>query len=202
MSGPQEHPGLSDLLQLVDPAGRRDRSKAVFANRSLRMDRIEVIGFDMDYTLAMYNKEAIEGLAISTTIDKLIARGYPASLRSIEYDCEFAIRGLVVDKRHGNLFKMDRHRHVRRAFHGFQPLDKAARRRVYRSETIRLSAPRYHLIDTLFALPEAYLYDMATLPHQVKGDFRRLFPRAVPAEETPEERENDDWLEKRGGQMI
>ena len=51
-------------------------------------------------------------------------------------------------------------------------------------------------------VPEAYLYDMATLPHQVKGDFRRLFPRAVPADETPEAREDDDWLERRGGQMI
>ncbi len=122
------------------------------------MDLIEVVGFDMDYTLAMYRKEAIEGLAAAATVDKLIARGYPTSLRSIEYNSEFVIRGLVVDKRTGNLFKMDKHRHVRRAFHGFQPLDKVARRKVYRAETIRLSATRYHLIDTLFALPEAYLY--------------------------------------------
>ncbi len=51
-------------------------------------------------------------------------------------------------------------------------------------------------------MPEAYLYDMATLPHQVKGDFRRLFPRTVPAEEVSEERESGDWLEKLGGQMV
>lgn len=176
---PKEHPGLADLLQALDPAGRRDRARAIFANRSLRMDLIEVIGFDMDYTLAMYRKEAIEGLAAQATIDKLVARGYPAALRSVEYDSSFVIRGLVVDKRTGNIFKMDKHRHVRRAFHGFQPLDKAARRRVYRAETIRLSATRYHLIDTLFALPEAYLYAAIVDLLERRGpkpvDYARIF---------------------------
>ena len=175
----KDHPGLADLLQVLGPSGRRDRTRAVFANRSLRMDLIEVVGFDMDYTLAMYRKEAIEQLATGATIDNLIARGYPDSLRTIEYDSEFVIRGLVVDKRHGNLFKMDKHRHVRRAFHGFEPLDKEARRRVYRSETIRLSASRYHLIDTLFGLPEAYLYAAIVDRFERNGrgapDYPRIF---------------------------
>ena len=155
---PVSHPGFTDLLQVLNGGNAHDPSRWVYANRSLRMDLIEVIGFDMDYTLAMYRKHAIESLAAEATIDKLIDAGYPDSLRKIEYDDGFVIRGLAVDKRHGNLFKMDKHRHVTRAFHGFEPLDKSARRRVYRAETIRLSAPRYHLIDTLFGLPEAYLY--------------------------------------------
>jgi len=73
------------------------------------------------------------------------------------YDHQFVIRGLVVDKELGNIFKMDRHNHVGRCYHGLQPLDPE-QRRLYRAEKIRLSLPRFAWIDTLFSLPEACLY--------------------------------------------
>jgi len=143
------------------------------------MDNVEVVGFDMDYTLAVYEMEAFDRLAVAKTVDKLVARGYPAALRELEYDRSFVIRGLVVDKRHGNLFKMDRHRHVGRVFHGLRRLDKRERRRIYRAETVRPSASRYHLIDTLFALPEAWLYASIVDLLERKGrrsvDYHRLF---------------------------
>jgi 5'-nucleotidase len=136
------------------PRGRR-----IYVNRNLRMDEVETIGFDMDYTLALYHQRNLEALSIQCTLDKLIAkRGYPEEIRTLEYDPAFAVRGLVVDRRFGNIFKADRYGHVGRVYHGKQVLSREQRHQLYRLERIRLSSPRYAWIDTLFALPEAVMY--------------------------------------------
>ncbi len=84
----------------------------------MRLDQISVIGFDMDYTLARYKRNAFESLAHRLSTQKLIARGYPATLQDHPYQPDFVIRGLTVDKQLGNILKLDRHRHVARACHG------------------------------------------------------------------------------------
>ncbi len=146
---------------LAEPAaGRRDvpPERQVFVNRNLRMDRIEAVGFDMDYTLAIYQLRELEELAFAMTTARLVDHhGYPEALRAVRYDPAFVIRGLVVDKAHGNLFKMDRHNHVGRGYHGRRPIPDEALQRLYREEKIHLSSPRFAWIDTLFALPEACL---------------------------------------------
>jgi HAD superfamily 5'-nucleotidase-like hydrolase len=134
-------------------------ARRVYVNRNLRMDEIETIGFDMDYTLALYHQRNLETLSIRCTLDKLVAkRGYPEEIRKLEYDPAFAMRGLVVDRRFGNIFKADRYGHVGRVYHGKKQLSRDERHRLYRLERIRLSSPRYAWIDTLFALPEAVMY--------------------------------------------
>lgn len=136
------------------PAGRR-----IYVNRNLRMDEIELIGFDMDYTLALYHQRNLESLSIQCTLGKLIEkRGYPELIRTLDYDPAFAVRGLVVDRRLGNIFKADRYGHVGRVYHGRQLMSREERHQLYRLERIRLSSPRYAWIDTLFALPEAVMY--------------------------------------------
>ena len=40
------------------------RKNRVFCNRNLRMDTIEMIGFDIDYTLALYHQDKLEQLSI------------------------------------------------------------------------------------------------------------------------------------------
>src|SRR6266498_3223148 len=95
------------------------RARQIFVNRNLRMDKIEAVGFDMDYTVAMYHLQRLETLAFRMTLARMIeALGYPAAVGGLQYDPEFVIRGLVVDKQHGNIFKMDRHNHVGRCYHG------------------------------------------------------------------------------------
>ena len=43
------------------------------------MDKVELVGFDMDYTLAMYHLRRLEELAFGMTLARMIsARGYPA----------------------------------------------------------------------------------------------------------------------------
>jgi len=135
------------------------RARQVFVNRNLRMDQIEAVGFDMDYTVAMYHLRRLETLAFRMTLARMIETlGYPAAVGALQYDADFVIRGIVVDKLHGNIFKMDRHNHVGRCYHGRSPLPDEELRRLYRGEKVHLSSPRFAWIDTLFALPEACLF--------------------------------------------
>jgi HAD superfamily 5'-nucleotidase-like hydrolase len=155
------------------------RGRQIYVNRNLRMDKIETVGFDMDYTLAMYHLVRLETLAFRMTLARMIeALGYPAAIGGLEYDPEFVIRGLVVDKLHGNIFKMDRHNHVGRCYHGRQPLPEDERRRLYRGEKVHLSSPRFAWIDTLFALPEACLFAEVIELLEGQGtavDYKKLF---------------------------
>ncbi|MGI5865739.1 MAG: HAD-IG family 5'-nucleotidase [Myxococcales bacterium] len=151
----------SALRNLLAPNGRREvgRSRQVYVNRNLRMSKIDLVGFDMDYTLAIYTKPALEQLSFDLTLARLVERrGYPESILAIRYDPSFVMRGLAVDRAHGNLLKMDRYAHVGRAYHGRRLLDGDEKRRLYRDEKINLRAERFAWIDTLFALPEACLY--------------------------------------------
>ena len=134
-------------------------ARQIFVNRNLRLDKIDVVGFDMDYTLAVYHLRQLEELAFRMTTRKMIEHlGYPENIGELQYDPEFVIRGLVVDKETGNIFKMDRHNHCGRAYHGKRPLSYDEVKRLYRDEKIHLSLPRFAWIDTLFALPEACLF--------------------------------------------
>jgi HAD superfamily 5'-nucleotidase-like hydrolase len=151
-----------EVLSLLDGphAGREvPRARQVFVNRNLRMDKIDAVGFDMDYTVVMYHLQRMEELAFGMTLARMVeALDYPAELRGLSYDPAFVIRGLVMDRQHGHIFKMDRHNHVGRAYHGRRPLGEEELHRLYRQEKIHLSSPRFAWIDTLFALPEACIF--------------------------------------------
>ncbi len=135
------------------------RHKRIFTNRNLKMEEVAMIGFDMDYTLAIYQQAEMERLSIELTLKKLMAKhGYGADIEGLDYSPEWAIRGLMIDRNFGNVFKMDRHGHVGRVFHGARMYTREERTALYRKERIRLSLPRYSWIDTLFALPEAVMY--------------------------------------------
>jgi len=130
----------------------------IFTNRDLAFERIPVIGFDMDYTLALYRQAALETLSLECTVEKLLRRGYPARLGEIGSDPEFAIRGLMVDKKYGNIVKMDRHGYVGRAFHGKTLLSREQRKALYRAQRLGMEHERFAPVDTLFSLPEVNLY--------------------------------------------
>ncbi|HEY2030028.1 MAG TPA: HAD-IG family 5'-nucleotidase [Myxococcales bacterium] len=154
-------PELQQLLEHPDHQGLTlPHSRQIYTNRALKMDEIALCGFDMDYTLAVYSMRQIEELAFRMTLARMVdQRGYPGYLRGLKYDHEYVIRGLVVDKDFGNIFKMDRHNHVGRCYHGRRQLTLDERRARYQTnEKIRLSLPRFAWIDTLFSLPEACLY--------------------------------------------
>ncbi len=135
------------------------RARDIFVNRNLRMAGVELIGFDMDYTLAIYHMRRLEQLAYDMTLARLVSeRGYPTVIGQLQYDHHFVMRGLAVDKENGNLLKMDRFGYVGRAWHGLRPLDREVWKKLYRNQRVKLKNPQFAWIDTLFALPEAWLF--------------------------------------------
>lgn len=134
------------------------KNRRVYVNRNLSLAHIDWIGFDMDYTLAIYDQEAMDRLSIDVTAAKLVKRGYPAWITTIPYDTNFPIRGLLIDKKFGHVVKMDRYKAVGKAYRGFKKLSKEDLRAIYHSSKHRAPTSRYHFIDTLYALSEAALY--------------------------------------------
>ena len=138
---------------------RIPRRHRVFVNRNLRMTRIRAIGFDLDHTLAHYDPVAVEELAFDLTKKKLVeSRGYSPEILGLAYDPHFVVRGLVVDKKRGNLLKMDYFNFVSRATHGMTSLRSEERKRAYRTSRVRVGHENYVSVDTLFHLPEVYLF--------------------------------------------
>jgi HAD superfamily 5'-nucleotidase-like hydrolase len=158
-----------------------DPRHQIYCNRSLNMKSIKAIGFDMDYTLALYDPKTFETLAYKETLKKLVTLGYPDEILAWEFDTEYMIRGLVIDKKNGNILKLDRHRYVKLAFHGFEPLSRADRHQIYHSNIIRsYEEPDFALIDTLFTLADAFLFSqLAELkekkPELLKKDFPAIY---------------------------
>jgi 5'-nucleotidase len=122
------------------------------------MSGIAWVGFDMDYTLAVYDQLQMDELSIKATIDKLVARGYPKAIATIPHATDFPVRGLLIDKRYGHILKMDRYKTVGKGYHGFKKLTNDELRALYHSKKVRPATPRYHWIDTLYALSEASVY--------------------------------------------
>lgn len=171
--------GLVRLL--TAPRERREvpRAREVFVNRNLRMSGVEMIGFDMDYTLAIYHMRRLEQLSYDMTLAKLVGEyGYPPVIGHLLYDHHFVMRGLAVDRVNGNILKMDRFGHVGRAYHGLRPLKAETWRALYRNKRVRLRNPQFAWNDTLFALPETCLYSgiielLESLGHPV--DYGKLY---------------------------
>jgi 5'-nucleotidase len=154
------------------------RTRRIFVNRDLRLTGAAYIGFDMDYTLAIYDQPEMDNLSIQATAQKLVKRGYPEHIIDIPCDTQFPIRGLLIDKRFGHILKMDRYKGVERGYHGLRQLSKEELRTLYQSKKLRPTTPRYHWIDTLYALSEAALYAAIVDSFEKRGlavDFTRLF---------------------------
>ena len=153
----------------------------IFVNRNLRLSSVRWIGFDMDHTLALYNRNFIEALAFDMAKEALIReRAYPDRVMGVRYDPDFGIRGLVVDKLHGHILKMDRFHYVAEAYHGKRRLDKGTRKDLYTSTALKLSSKRFWSNDTLFGLPEISLYAGVVEALEQNGeaeglDFQKLF---------------------------
>jgi HAD superfamily 5'-nucleotidase-like hydrolase len=168
-----EYRAAQSALPLGVPGEHR-----IFVNRNLRMRSIGAVGFDLDYTLAHYRTWEIDDLAYRLTQRKLVEkRGHPEEILEIPFDPEFVVRGLVIDRRRGNILKMDYHNYVVRSFHGRRPLSAEERKRIYRSRRIRTSAKAYVSVDTMFHLPEVYLYLALVDFHEKRGrpDYGALY---------------------------
>ena len=150
-----------DADRVGDPAASTSRaSNRVYVNRNLRLDKIEMVGFDMDYTLALYNQARIEELSMRATLHKLVtAKGYPAAIQRAR------LRPDAGGARPGRRPRQRQHLQARPlrlpGARAPRPVDASIASKVgelYQRERMRLSNQRYAWIDSLFALPEAVLY--------------------------------------------
>jgi HAD superfamily 5'-nucleotidase-like hydrolase len=167
-----EEQGLdTDLEMDIDHLGMR----RIYCNRDLNLAGIQWVGFDMDYTLAIYRRKPFDELTWELTAKRLIQDfGYPKALLDEPYDGEFAIRGLVIDKELGHVLKMNVFRHVGKGVHGRRPLTDEERS-LYRNNPPPISSQRFRLLDTLFEIPEAYIY----------ANIVQLFERRSDGEDVP-----------------
>ncbi|XP_028059529.1 5'-nucleotidase domain-containing protein DDB_G0275467-like [Camellia sinensis] len=87
-------------MQKMDPNG-------IYVNKNLRLENIQVYGFDYDYTLAHYSAN-LQSLIYELAKEHLVNEfWYPGSCLEFKYDPTFPIRGLYYDKLKGCLLKLD-----------------------------------------------------------------------------------------------
>lgn len=146
----------------------------VFVNRTLNLKRIRYIGVDMDHTLVRYNSENFERLSHTTMITKLVKRGYPETLKKLTFDYKYAIRGLVIDRKMGNLLKLNRYTAIRASYHGLKSLDFKSHQKLYKSTYIDLSNSDYLAVDTSFSISLANL--IAQIVELKDSDVANKYP--------------------------
>ena len=155
------------------------RHRRVFCNRNLKMAQVAWVGFDMDYTLAVYDQRAMDELSVRCIVERLVSRhGYSETLLAHSFPSDFAVRGLLIDKKLGHILKMDRHKNVTRAYHGLRELSRDEVRTLYHAKRVRPATPRYHWIDTLYALCEGTVYGGVVDACERQGeplDYGKLF---------------------------
>lgn len=151
----------------------------IFVNRTLNMNSIKMIGFDMDYTLVTYNVPAFEAKAYEILKEKLIREySYPEVIRDFIFDNDFIIRGLVIDTETGDFLKVNRYGFVRIASHGTRFYEFEEQKEKYGPKGIDLSDLRYYIVHTLFSQAEGCMYAQLVDYYDSisqKVDYRRLF---------------------------
>lgn len=146
----------------------------VFVNRTLNLKRIKFLGLDMDHTLIRYRTQEFEKLSHSVMKDKLVKKGYPDLVRNLPFQYDLAIRGLVIDKKRGNILKLNRHSAIRASYHGLKPIDYKTQQKMYKSTYIDLADTDYMPVDTAFSLSLAILF--AQLVELKNGNAALPFP--------------------------
>ena len=151
-----------DSNSVFDGMYKRDPATRIFVNRSLSLNNIKFIGFDMDYTLAVYKSPAYEILSFEHVKRRLMDVGYPKELENVQYDPSFPVRGMMFDTELGNLLKVDTYGNILLCVHGFQFYNSREIRKSYPNKFIQVGGSasalgRFPILNTLFNLPEIYL---------------------------------------------
>lgn len=145
------------------PTGALAPERGVFANRTLNMRSVDVVGYDMDYTLIHYEVDEWEAAAFDVASEVLADRGWPVGPLVFEPDA-FTI-GLVFDLELGNLVKATRFGYVVKAQHGNDLMTFEQQRTTYRDTVVELSDNRYQFMNTLFELSRASLFTQLVAVH-------------------------------------
>ncbi|HHH27843.1 MAG TPA: HAD family hydrolase, partial [Polyangiaceae bacterium] len=130
--------------------------RGVYCNRTLNLRSIEVIGYDMDYTLVHYHVKDWERRAYEHLRARLAADDWP--VKDLQFDPDLVVRGLIVDIELGNVLKANRFGYVKVAYHGTRRMEIQELRETYMRTQIDLASSRYRFMNTLFALSECSMF--------------------------------------------
>ncbi|HEU4929491.1 MAG TPA: 5'-nucleotidase domain-containing protein, partial [Candidatus Krumholzibacteria bacterium] len=163
------------------------------ANRALDLGGIDAVGFDLDHTLALYDDDAVNALAMAEAQDLLVAeRGYRSGEVVVAphvHDVAVA-RALAIDLATAHVVKLDAGRRVHVARRGGTWVADAAIVRAH-PHPAPDDRERVHPLSSRFDVPTMWLFDAVTRgcePH------RTLDPAAV----CRDVREMLDWSHTRG----
>jgi 5'-nucleotidase len=131
-------------------------ARGIFCNRTLNLNAIRAIGYDMDYTLIHYRMKFWEQQAYNYIKEGLRSAGWP--IEDLVFDPELVMRGLVIDIELGNIVKANRFGYIKRTFHGTKPLEFDAQRRSYQRTLVDLNESRWYFLNTLFSISEACIF--------------------------------------------
>ncbi|MGO9312756.1 MAG: HAD-IG family 5'-nucleotidase [Syntrophobacteraceae bacterium] len=130
--------------------------RGIFCNRTLNLNAIRAIGYDMDYTLVHYRMKSWEQRAYNYIKEGLRQAGWP--LDALVFDPDLVMRGLVIDTELGNIVKANRFGYIKRAFHGTKPLEFEGQRKIYQRTLVDLNESRWYFLNTLFSISEACIF--------------------------------------------
>ena len=155
------------------------RVDRVFVNRNLRMSSIDWVGFDMDYTLAIYGQAEMDALSVERRSSADPARLPALPAEAARTTRAFRSAACSSTSATATSSKMDRYKVVHKGYHGLRELPKEELSALYHHKRIRPHTPRYHWIDTLFALSEVTSYAAIVDAHgEAQGDavdYDKLF---------------------------
>lgn len=132
------------------------------ANNYADLGKIDIVGFDYDYTLVTY-KEELLSVIYQHALNKLVTgRQYPVEMldAGLKYDPFFSIRGLAVDKETGWLTHLSYTHKVAVAWEGREKLPTSRIFEEYRGKrALTPSERRKRLkpLNDLFSLAESCL---------------------------------------------
>ncbi|XP_058799257.1 5'-nucleotidase domain-containing protein 3 [Phymastichus coffea] len=150
------------LPQDVNPQG-------VFACNELDLREVQVYGFDYDYTLACY-KPSMDYLLYNLGRDMLIKKyKYPEGIADLEYNKDFAVRGLHYDIEKGLLLKLDSFLQIQlgAVYRGLHPVPDEEVLRLYKNRIIPIAyveTPYKHSHDGVHHTKMVQLADLFSVP--------------------------------------
>ncbi len=90
-------------------------------------------GFHADTT----TRVVLCALVLQLALQNANLASFLQELLDFEFDFRYMMRGLIIDKKRGNILKMDRHKYVKVAFHGFRKLTREERLNTYAHARVR-----------------------------------------------------------------
>lgn len=138
------------------------QDEKIYANAYVDLAKVDVVGFDYDYTLVTYTEELLQ-LIYDMSLKRLVNQfQYPREMLEIglKFDPKFSIRGLAVDKETGWICHLSYTHKVSVAWEGREKLPTSRIYEEYRGKRgLRPSERRKRLkpLNDLFSMAECCL---------------------------------------------